>query len=170
MKVLVLGGGGREHALVWALRKSERVSELMRAPGNAGIAGLARCVAVDAGDGAAVVRTGRGRAAGAGGGRARRFRWQQVWWTRCRLRGVRVFGPVRAAARLETSKGFAKEFMGRWGIATAGYQGLLVARARKCGRRLARRLWRCGWSSRRMGWRQARVWCCAGCLQQALDR
>ena len=121
MKVLVLGGGGREHALVWALRKSERVTEVVCAPGNAGIAGLARCVGVDAGDVGAVLELVKREQPGlvvvgpevplaAGVVDA------------LEARGVRVFGPTRAAARLETSKGFAKGFMGRWGIATAGYR------------------------------------------------
>ena len=120
MKVLVLGGGGREHALVWALRKSARVTEVVCGPGNAGIAELARCIAVDVADVDAVVRMTLAEAPGlvvvgpeiplAAGVVDRLVE-----------RGVRVFGPARAAAMLETSKGFAKQFMGRWGIATAGY-------------------------------------------------
>ena len=118
MKILVLGGGGREHALVWALGKSPRVTEVVCAPGNAGIAGLARCVAVDPGDVPAVlalaaqeqpdvVVVGPEVPLAAGVVDA------------LQAAGVRVFGPTRQAAQLETSKGFAKHFMGRWGIATA---------------------------------------------------
>src|SRR5580698_4721560 len=55
MKVLVIGAGGREHALVWALRKSSRVTEVVCAPGNGGIAALARCVTVDVADVAALM-------------------------------------------------------------------------------------------------------------------
>src|SRR5258708_26376321 len=55
MKILVLGGGGREHALVWKLRKSSRVERIWCAPGNGGIAAEAECVAIDAGDVGAVV-------------------------------------------------------------------------------------------------------------------
>ncbi len=120
MKVLVVGGGGREHALVWALRKSAKVSELICAPGNGGIATLARCMPVDVADVDDILRL--------------------VQWERPDLvvigpeiplaagivdalqrLGVRVFGPTRAAARLETSKAFAKEFMQRWQIPTASY-------------------------------------------------
>ena len=55
MKVLVIGGGGREHALVWKLSQSARVEKIWCAPGNGGIAGEAECVAADAGDVAALV-------------------------------------------------------------------------------------------------------------------
>ena len=121
MKVLVLGGGGREHALVWAIRQSVRVAEIVCAPGNAGVASLARCVPVAVADVAAVRRLVQAEQPGlvvvgpevplAAG-----------VVDELAAHGVRVFGPTRAAARLETSKGFAKEFMGRWGIATAGYR------------------------------------------------
>lgn len=119
-KVLVIGGGGREHALVWALRKSERVAEVVCAPGNAGIAALARCVAVDVGSVPAVMEVVRAE-------------WPDLVIVgpevplaaglvdELQRRRVRVFGPTKAAARLETSKAFAKEFMKRWQIATAEY-------------------------------------------------
>lgn len=120
MKVLVIGGGGREHALVWALRRSGRVTEVVCAPGNGGIASLARCEALDVADvtaltdlverespGLVVIGPEVPLAAGA--------------VDALQERGVRVFGPTRAAAQLETSKGFAKEFMRRWEIPTAAY-------------------------------------------------
>jgi phosphoribosylamine--glycine ligase len=120
MKVLVIGGGGREHALVWALRRSARVTEVVCAPGNAGIAELARCEPVDVADlealkslaarerpGLVVIGPEVPLAAGV--------------VDAFEERGVRVFGPTRAAAQLETSKAFAKEFMRRWGIPTAAY-------------------------------------------------
>ena len=121
MKILVLGGGGREHALVWALRRSARVTEVVCAPGNAGIAALAQCVAVDVGDVDAVVALAEQEQPGlvvvgpevplaAGVVDA------------LQATGVRVFGPRRQAAMLETSKSFAKQFMGRWGIATAAHR------------------------------------------------
>ena len=120
MKVLVIGGGGREHALVWALRRSVRVTEVVCAPGNGGIATLARCVAVDVADVDALLLVARSEqpdlvvigpevplAAGI--------------VDALQAAGVRVFGPTQAGAMLETSKGFAKEFMRRWGIPTAAY-------------------------------------------------
>lgn len=120
MKVLVIGGGGREHALVWALRRSGRVTEVVCAPGNGGVASLARCEALDVADvtaltdlverespGLVVIGPEVPLAAGA--------------VDALQERGVRVFGPTRAAAQLETSKAFAKEFMRRWEIPTAAY-------------------------------------------------
>lgn len=120
MKVLVIGGGGREHALVWALRRSVRVTDVVCAPGNGGISQLARCVPVDVADVSAMQRLVEQEAPGlvvvgpevplaAGVVDA------------LRQSGFRVFGPTQAAAQLESSKGFAKDFMGRWGIPTATY-------------------------------------------------
>ena len=120
MKVLVIGGGGREHALVWALHRSSRVSEVVCAPGNGGIATLARCIPVDAGNLAALIAVAE---------------QEQPDLTvigpevplslgivdELQRRSLRVFGPTRAAARLETSKAFAKDFMQRHGIPTAAY-------------------------------------------------
>lgn len=117
MKILVIGGGGREHALVWALRGA---GEVVCAPGNGGIAALARCEAVDVADVVAVAALAEREQPGlvvvgpeiplaAGVVDA------------LRRAGVKVFGPTQAAARLESSKAFAKEFMKRWAIPTAAY-------------------------------------------------
>jgi len=120
MKVLVIGGGGREHAMVWALRRSVRVTEVVCAPGNAGIALLAKCAPVSLGDLAAMVRVAE----------AERPELTVVGpelplslglVDELERRGMRVFGPSKSAARLETSKAFAKEFMQRNGIPTAAY-------------------------------------------------
>ena len=120
MKVLVIGGGGREHALVWALRRSVRVTDVVCAPGNGGISQLARCIPVDVADVSAIERLVEQEAPelvivgpeiplAAGVVDA------------LRQGGYKVFGPTQAAAQLESSKGFAKDFMGRWGIPTAAY-------------------------------------------------
>lgn len=120
MKVLVIGGGGREHALVWALRQSSRVTEVVCAPGNGGIAAMARCEAVDVADVMALqLLVGRERPALVVIGPEVPLAAGAV--DAFQERGVRVFGPTRAAAQLETSKGFAKEFMRRWEIPTAAY-------------------------------------------------
>lgn len=120
MKVLVIGGGGREHALVWAIRKSPRVREVVCAPGNGGIAALARCVPVDQKDLDDLVRVAVGENPDL-----------VVVGPEVPLslglvdaltgKGMRVFGPTQGAAMLETSKVFAKEFMQRHHIPTAHY-------------------------------------------------
>ena len=120
MKVLVIGGGGREHAIVWALSKSARVTEIVCAPGNAGIAQSARCVAVNTGDLAAmlcVVESERPALTVVGPELPLSLGLVDEL---LRL-GLRVFGPTQAAARLETSKSFAKEFMQRHAIPTVAY-------------------------------------------------
>ena len=120
MKVLVIGGGGREHAIVWALANSARVTEIVCAPGNAGIAQSARCVAVNTGDLAAmlcVVESERPALTVVGPELPLSLGLVDEL---LRL-GLRVFGPTQAAARLETSKSFAKEFMQRHAIPTAAY-------------------------------------------------
>jgi phosphoribosylamine---glycine ligase len=120
MKVLVIGGGGREHAICWALRRSPRVTEVVCAPGNAGIAAGARCVPVDVGNLAAmvaVVEAERPEVTVVGP----ELPLSLGVVDELMRRGFRVFGPTQAAARLETSKAFAKEFM-RWHeIPTAAY-------------------------------------------------
>ena len=120
MKVLVIGGGGREHALVWALGRSPSVTEVVCAPGNAGIAQMARCVAVNVGDLAAMVQVVETERPGLTviGPELPLSLGLADELTRL---GFRVFGPTKAAAELETSKSFAKDFMQRHGIPTAGY-------------------------------------------------
>jgi phosphoribosylamine--glycine ligase len=120
MKVLVIGSGGREHALVWKLRQSSRVTKLYCAPGNGGIAEEAECLPVD------VKKLDSLRAL------AERIRPDLTVvgpelplalgvvdeFTR---HGWRIFGPTKAAARLESSKSFAKAFLQRHYIPTAHY-------------------------------------------------
>jgi len=121
MKVLVVGGGGREHALAWKLSHERGVTEVLCAPGNAGIASVARLMPVAAGDveGLAslaerehVDLTVAGPELPLDRGIADLFR----------ERGLRLFGPSRAAAQLECSKVFAKQFMARYGVPTARYR------------------------------------------------
>jgi phosphoribosylamine--glycine ligase len=118
MKILVIGGGGREHALVWKLRQSPRVTALYCAPGNAGIAQDATCVPLKISDHSALIAfaetekidlTVVGPDDALAAGLVDAFQ----------ARGLRIFGPTQAAARLESSKVFAKAFMERHGIPTA---------------------------------------------------
>jgi phosphoribosylamine--glycine ligase len=122
MKVLVIGSGGREHALAWKLAQSPRVSEVLVAPGNAGTAGEPKCRNVDVPatdiDGllALVGREGVtitvvGPEGPLVAGVVDRFR----------AAGHRIFGPTAAAAQLEGSKAYAKAFLARHGIPTAHY-------------------------------------------------
>src|ERR1700693_4989530 len=120
MKVLVLGSGGREHALVWKLRQSARVSKVYCAPGNGGIAGGAEGLSVGPESVGLLVGVGEqlrpdltvvGPELPLTLGVVDEF-------TR---RGWPVFGPTKAAAQLESSKSFAKEFLQRHNIPTAPY-------------------------------------------------
>jgi phosphoribosylamine--glycine ligase len=120
MKVLVLGSGGREHALVWKLRQSPRISQLYCAPGNGGIADDAECVAADLKSLDSITRVG-----------ARLQPDLTVVGPELPLtlgvvdeftrRGWPVFGPTQRAAKLEASKSFAKEFLQRHHIPTAPF-------------------------------------------------
>jgi phosphoribosylamine--glycine ligase len=120
MKVLILGSGGREHALAWAVKRSERVTEVVCAPGNGGMAQIARCVPMDLKDLDAMIRLAVAEQPGL-----------TVVGPELPLslgivdalteRGLRVFGPTRAAAMLESSKAFAKRFLQRHNIPTASY-------------------------------------------------
>ncbi|MGH9617643.1 MAG: phosphoribosylamine--glycine ligase [Acidobacteriaceae bacterium] len=120
MKVLVIGGGGREHALVWAIARSPRVREIVCAPGNGGIAAHARCVPVNQKDLDDMVRVAVAEQPEliVVGPEVPLSLGLVDELTR---RGMRVFGPTRRAAMLETSKVFAKEFMQRHHLPTAHY-------------------------------------------------
>jgi phosphoribosylamine--glycine ligase len=118
MKVLLVGGGGREHALAWRLREDDPTIEIVAAPGNPGIAELARCVPVAATDVAAMLALAKS---------------ENVDWTlvgpeapleagivdEFRAAGLPIFGPTRAGAMLETSKAFSKSLMVDAGVPTA---------------------------------------------------
>ena len=128
MKVLVVGSGGREHALAWRLAQSPRVQTVFVAPGNAGTArdaGLQNVPITDIGalaDFAAAQAVGF-TVVGPEGPLAAGI--VDVF----RARGLRIFGPTREAAQLESSKDFAKAFMKRHGIPTADYQTFTDAAA-----------------------------------------
>ncbi|MGD0894202.1 MAG: phosphoribosylamine--glycine ligase [Terracidiphilus sp.] len=120
MKVLILGSGGREHALAWAVQRSSRVKEVVCAPGNGGMAQIARCVPVSLKDLDAmvhVVEAERPDLTIVGPELPLSLGIVDV----LQQRGFRVFGPTRAAAMLESSKGFAKRFLQRHNIPTARY-------------------------------------------------
>ena len=120
MKVLILGSGGREHALAWAVKRSERVTEVVCAPGNGGIGQVARCVPVDLKDMEAMVYlVGAERPDLTIVGPELPLSLGVV--DALQERGFRVFGPTRAAAMLESSKGFAKRFLQRHKIPTGNY-------------------------------------------------
>ncbi len=120
MKALILGSGGREHALAWAAKRSERVTEVVCAPGNGGMAQIARCISVDLKSLDAMTALAETEQPGL-----------TIVGPELPLslgivdalteRGLRVFGPTRDAAMLETSKGFVKRFLQRHNIPTANY-------------------------------------------------
>lgn len=120
MNVLLLGSGGREHALAWKLAQSPTLDTLYAAPGNPGIAHHATCVALDATDHAAVIDFVRAQAIGLVviGPEAPLV---DGLADSLRAAGVPVFGPDKAAAQLEGSKGFTKDLCRRADIPTAGY-------------------------------------------------
>jgi phosphoribosylamine--glycine ligase len=120
MKILVIGSGGREHALAWKLRQSPRVSQVYCAPGNAGIAAEGECLPVD-------VKSVESLLALAAQIKpdltvvGPELPLQLGVVDEFTRRGYRIFGPTQSAARLESSKSFAKEFMQRHHIPTAHY-------------------------------------------------
>lgn len=121
MKVLVIGGGGREHAIVDALSRSPQVEKIYCAPGNAGIAAQAACVPIRETDVEALRDFAAGNDIGltvVGPEVALAAGVVDVF----KAAGLRIFGPSQAAARIESSKEFAKDLMARYGIPTAGYR------------------------------------------------
>ena len=120
-KVLVIGGGGREHAIVYALSRSSQVEKIYCAPGNAGIAQLAECVAIKDTDVEKLLEFAKaneidltvvGPEASLAVGIVDRFREE----------GLKIFGPTKAAAEIEASKDFAKRLMFKYDVPTAAYE------------------------------------------------
>ncbi len=131
MKILIIGGGGREHAIAWKLRQSSSVEKIWCAPGNGGISRDAECVPLNAGNvrAAADLATKLGADLTIVGpelplvlGIADEFK----------QRGLAILGPPKMAAQLEGSKIFAKEFMTRNGIPTAGVYGAFESARAAC--------------------------------------
>jgi phosphoribosylamine---glycine ligase len=130
MNVLLIGSGGREHALAWALSASPLLGKLHCAPGNAGIAEVAKCIALDVSDHAAVIRFCREHDIGF-----------VVVGPEVPLvagivddlatAGIKVFGPSKAAAQLEGSKGFTKDLCREFSIPTGAYGRFADARTAK---------------------------------------
>src|SRR6201996_3298706 len=130
MHILLLGSGGREHALAWKIAASPLVTKLWCAPGNAGIAREAECVALDITDHAAVVAFCR----------ANKVDFVVVGPEAPLVAGIvddlegagfRTFGPVKAAAQLEGSKGFTKDLCRAHNIPTAAYERFTAAEPAK---------------------------------------
>jgi phosphoribosylamine---glycine ligase len=131
MKILIIGGGGREHAIAWKLRQSPRVEKIWCAPGNGGISRDAECVPLDVGDVEAAanlaIRLGAdltivGPELPLVRGIADEFSG----------RGLAILAPLQRAAQLEGSKIFSKQFMGRYGIPTAGVYGTFSSAPEAC--------------------------------------
>jgi phosphoribosylamine---glycine ligase len=122
MKVLVIGGGGREHALVWKLRESPLVEKIWCAPGNGGIAGEVECVAADVADAAGLAKLAERLSADLTvvGPELPLVNGVVDEFVKKKLA---IFGPNKIAAQLEGSKIFAKEFLQRHGIPTAAMYG-----------------------------------------------
>ena len=121
MNVLVIGSGGREHAIVEAISRSPKASKIYAAPGNAGIAQLAECVAIKDTDVEKLLEFAKtnevdltvvGPEASLAVGIVDRFREEEL----------KIFGPTKAAAQLEASKDFAKRLMFKYDVPTAGYE------------------------------------------------
>ena len=130
MNVLLIGGGGREHALAWKLKQSPLIGRLYCAPGNAGIEAVADCIALDIADHDAVIRFCKESAIGL-----------VVIGPEAPLvagladdldsAGIKAFGPSREAAQLEGSKGFTKDLCAAQGIPTAAYRRFADAASAK---------------------------------------
>ena len=130
MKILIVGGGGREHALAWRLKQSPRVTSLVCAPGNPGMTRIARCIPIKAEDIEGQVRLAKderphlviiGPEAPLAMGLADELRKADI----------PVFGPSAKAAQLESSKGFSKDMMKACGVPTAEYGRFTEAAAAK---------------------------------------
>lgn len=121
MNILLIGSGGREHALAWKLAKSERVNKIYVAPGNGGTANLEKCTNIDITDIEELIKFSKdsnidltvvGPEEPLIKGIVNRFKEE----------GLRIFGPAKDGAELEGSKSFSKDFMKKYGVKTAEYE------------------------------------------------
>lgn len=121
MKVLIVGGGGREHAIIWKLSQNEKISKLYCAPGNAGIKNLAECVSIESTDIENLLKFAM----------AEKIDFTVVGnddplvmgiVDAFEAEGLKIFGPKKNAAILEGSKAFSKELMKKYNIPTANYE------------------------------------------------
>ena len=157
MKVLIVGGGGREHALAWKCAAAARVTEVLVAPGNAGTAAepKVRNVDVAADDLGAPGRTSPHASASISPSSAPRGRWSPASSTPSRRRDCACFGPSRRCAQLEGSKAFSKEFLQPPRHPDRALDELHARELRSC---VAARASGCRSWSRRAGSRPARAW------------
>ena len=121
MKVLVIGKGGREHAIVHAVSRSKRVSKIYAAPGNPGMAALAECVKIADSDVNGLLKFAKDEAIDltiVGPEATLALGIVDVF----QEAGLKIFGPSKDAAQIESSKDFAKQIMMKYGIPTAAYQ------------------------------------------------
>lgn len=153
MNILLIGSGGREHALAWAISASPLVSRLVCAPGNPGIAEVAECVPIGIMELDRIVAFAR----------ANRIDFVVIGpelplsaglADRLEQAGIKALGPSAEAARLESSKGFARDICAQAGIPGPAYERCADASAAKA---FANCLAILSWS-KRMGWRRARAW------------
>ena len=130
MNILVIGSGGREHALVSTLKESKKVGKIYCVPGNPGIAELAQCISLDISDNAALLAFAQenkidltvvGPEVPLANGIVDVFA----------EKGLKIFGPTKSAARIEGSKAFAKDLMAKYNIPTAGFAVFTEAEAAK---------------------------------------
>ena len=131
MKILIIGGGGREHAIAWKLRQSVQVEKIWCAPGNGGISRDAECVALNVGD----VKAAADLAEKLGADLTivgPELPLVQGIADEFKQRGLAILGPPKSAAQLEGSKIFAKEFMTRNGIPTAAVYGACDSALEAC--------------------------------------
>lgn len=130
MRILIIGSGGREHALAWKLSQSPKVEKMYCIPGNPGISALAECVAlpIDNNEGLAAFAQAQHIDLTVVGPEVPLANGIVDVFT---AKGLRIFGPTQKAAQIESSKAFAKELMKKYNIPTAGFEVFTDAKKAK---------------------------------------